>query len=60
MPNRVTATLLVLFALIAGAFALGVMALTHGRDLEAVGLAVFAILGLRALNEAARHAEGRR
>ena len=57
MPNRVTGMLLVLFAVAATCFSLGLLALGQGRDLLAVLLCASGGLALRALSQAARVAE---
>ena len=57
MPNRVTGMLLILFAIAAACFSLGLLALGKGDDLLAVLLCGAGGLSLRALSQAARVAE---
>lgn len=60
MPTRATAVLLVLFAISAVAFGLALLALGREQDLMALLLGIIGALGLRALHQAAKVAEGSR
>ena len=57
MPNRVTGMLMLLFAVAAICFSLGLLALGRANDLLAVLLCAAGGLALRALSQAARVAE---
>ena len=57
MPSRATGMLLVLFAIAAASFTLGLIALGRGDDLTAILLCGLGALSLRALHLAARIAE---
>jgi hypothetical protein len=58
MPNRVTATLLILFAVAVTCFLLGLFLLRSRNDLGALLACVLGALALRALHQSARASEG--
>jgi hypothetical protein len=60
VPNRVTAVLLALFGIAVVSFVLALLSLRGGRDVTAMLLCILGGLSLRALHQAAKHAEGAR
>jgi hypothetical protein len=58
MPNRVTGTLLLFFALAATSFVVGIFLLRGKNDLGALLSCAVGALALRALHQAARASEG--